>query len=157
MKETDVYYPKDHNRIQTATGDYAVKDYAALLEVQEAEVLARYQEGFYQNEAAVTSHSFGQGTAYFIAPRTEQAFLDEFYEARVEDLHLANPLVVAGNPEVSIQSRKQAGRNYHFVMNFSETVQEVTLAQELHDLLTDETVPNAVQLQPYQVRVLVAE
>ena len=157
VKETDVYYPKDHNRIQTATGDYAVKDYAALLEVQEAEVLARYQEGFYQNEAAVTSHSFGQGTAYFIAPRTEQAFLDEFYEARVEDLHLANPLVVAGNPEVSIQSRKQAGRNYHFVMNFSETVQEVTLAQELHDLLTDETVPNAVQLQPYQVRVLVAE
>ena len=157
VKETDVYYPKDHNRIQTATGDYAVKDYAALLEVQEAEVLARYQEGFYQNEAAVTSHSFGQGTAYFIAPRTEQAFLDEFYGARVEDLHLANPLVVAGNPEVSIQSRKQAGRNYHFVMNFSETVQEVTLAQELHDLLTDETVPNAVQLQPYQVRVLVAE
>lgn len=157
VKETDVYYPKDHNRIQTATGDYAVKDYAALLEVQEAQVLARYQEGFYQNEAAVTSHSFGQGTAYFIAPRTEQAFLDEFYGARVEDLHLANPLVVAGNPEVSIQSRKQAGRNYHFVMNFSETVQEVTLAQELHDLLTDETVPNAVQLQPYQVRVLVAE
>lgn len=157
VKETDVYYPKDHNRIQTATGDYAVKDYAALLEVQEAEVLARYQEGFYQNEAAVTSHSFGQGTAYFIAPRTEQAFLDEFYEARVEDLHLANPLVVAGNPEVSIQSRKQAGRNYHFVMNFSETVQEVTLAQELHDLLTDETVPNALHLQPYQVRVLVAE
>lgn len=157
VKETDVYYPKDHNRIQTATGDYAVKDYAALLEVQEADVLARYQEGFYQNEAAVTSHSFGQGTAYFIAPRTEQAFLDEFYGARVEDLHLANPLVVAGNPEVSIQSRKQAGRNYHFVMNFSETVQEVTLAQELHDLLTDETVPNAVQLQPYQVRVLVAE
>ena len=157
VKETDVYYPKDHNRIQTATGDYAVKDYAALLEVQEAEVLARYQEGFYQNEAAVTSHSFGQGTAYFIAPRTEQAFLDEFYGARVEDLHLANPLVVAGNPEVSIQSRKQAGRNYHFVMNFSETVQEVTLAQELHDLLTDETVPNALHLQPYQVRVLVAE
>lgn len=157
VKETDVYYPKYHNRIQTATGDYAVKDYAALLEVQEAEVLARYQEGFYQNEAAVTSHSFGQGTAYFIAPRTEQAFLDEFYEARVEDLHLANPLVVAGNPEVSIQSRKQAGRNYHFVMNFSETVQEVTLAQELHDLLTDETVPNALHLQPYQVRVLVAE
>lgn len=157
VKETDVYYPKDHNRIQTATGDYAVKDYAALLEVQEAQVLARYQEGFYQNEAAVTSHSFGQGTAYFIAPRTEQAFLDEFYGARVEDLHLANPLVVAGNPEVSIQSRKQAGRNYHFVMNFSETVQEVTLAQELHDLLTDETVPNALHLQPYQVRVLVAE
>ena len=157
VKETDVYYPKDHNRIQTATGDYAVKDYAALLEVQEAQVLACYQEGFYQNEAAVTSHSFGQGTAYFIAPRTEQAFLDEFYGARVEDLHLANPLVVAGNPEVSIQSRKQAGRNYHFVMNFSETVQEVTLAQELHDLLTDETVPNALHLQPYQVRVLVAE
>lgn len=157
VKETDVYYPKDHNRIQTANGDYAVKDYAALLEVQEAEVLARYQEGFYQNEAAVTSHSFGQGTAYFIAPRTEQAFLDEFYGARVEDLHLANPLVVAGNPEVSIQSRKQAGRNYHFVMNFSETVQEVTLAQGMQDLLTEEPVNETLHLQPYQVRVLVAE
>lgn len=157
VKETDVYYPKDHNRIQTATGDYAVKDYAALLEVQEAQVLARYQEGFYQNEAAVTSHSFGQGTAYFIAPRTEQAFLDEFYGARVEDLHLANPLVVAGNPEVSIQSRKQAGRNYHFVMNFSETVQEVTLVQGMQDLLTEKPVTKTLHLQPYQVRVLVAE
>ena len=157
VKETDVYYPKDHNRIRTANGDYAVKDYAALLEVQEADVLARYQEGFYQNEAAVTGHSFGQGTAYFIAPRTEQAFLDEFYGARVENLHLANPLVVAGNPEVSIQSRKQAGRNYHFVMNFSETVQEVTLAQGMQDLLTEEPVNETLHLQPYQVRVLVAE
>lgn len=157
VKETDVYYPKDHNRIQTATGDYGVKDYAALIEVQDAEVLARYQEGFYQGEAAVTRHHFGEGDAYFIAPRTEQAFLDEFYGLRTKELHLANPLVVAGNPDVSIQSREQAGRTYHFVMNFSEAVQEVTLAQELQDLLTGETMSETLHLQPYQVRVLVAE
>lgn len=157
VKETDVYYPKDHNRIQTATGDYIVKDYAALIEVQDAEVLARYQEGFYQSEAAVTRHHFGEGDAYFIAPRTEQAFLDEFYGLCTKELHLANPLVVAGNPDVSIQSREQAGRTYHFVMNFSEAVQEVTVAQELQDLLTGETMPKTLHLQPYQVRVLVAE
>lgn len=157
VKETDVYYPKDHNRIQTATGDYGVKDYAALIEVQDAEVLARYQEGFYQGEAAVTRHHFGEGDAYFIAPRTEQAFLDEFYGLCTKELHLANPLVVVGNPDVSIQSREQAGRTYHFVMNFSEEVQEVTLAQELQDLLTGETMPETLHLQPYQVRVLVAE
>lgn len=157
VKETDVYYPKDQNRIQTANGEYKVKDYAALIDVQEAEVIARYQESFYQGEAAVTCHNYGKGQAFFIAPRTEQDYLTEFYSKRSQELNLSNPLIEKGNPLVSVQSRSQENHKYHFVMNFSEETQTVTLAKELMDEVTKEKQGQTISLAPYQVRVLVEE
>jgi beta-galactosidase len=155
VKETDVYYPHDQNAITSKAGTFAVKDYAALLNVQGAEVLARYQSGFYKDEAAVTRHAYGQGQAFFIGPRTNGDYLEQFYGEIVRELALGNPFIVAGNTAVSVQTRYQAGQAFHFVMNFSEEEQTITVVRELQDLLSGEVQEKQLALQPYQVCVLV--
>lgn len=153
VRETDVYYPTDRNQVVLADVCYPVKDYAALFEVLDAEVLAHYEEDFYAGAAAVTRKVHGTGAAYFVGPRTESDFLAAFYQEVTAGLALQPSLVVAGDPEVSVQMRSGAQRQFTFVMNFSETTKTITLASEQLDLLTGKMVPTQLELQPYQVCV----
>ena len=153
VKETDVYYPRDHNQVVMADTSYSVKDYAALLEVLDAEVVARYGEDFYAGEAAVTKKTTGNDTAYFVGARTDNDFLVDFYQEVTAGLNLMPSLVVAGDPEVSVQMRTGSKGDFTFVMNFSEMTKTITLAREQVDLLTGKTVPTQLELQPYQVLV----
>lgn len=153
VKETDVYYPKDHNGIVMGDQNFTVHDYAALLEPSSAEVLACYTDDFYADEAAVTANSYGAGRAYFIGGRTDNDFLLALYNQISEELALTNPLVVSGDPEVSVQSRENEQGSMTFVMNFSEAVKHVEFSGEHHDLLSDQIVTGEIELAPYQVVV----
>lgn len=153
VKETDTYYPKDRNGLVMGDQQFAVKDYAALLKPVDAEVLAHYTDDFYAGEAAVTLNSYGKGTAYFIGGRTESDFLTAFYDDVSTELSLENPLVISGDPEVSVQSRENETGRMTFVMNFSETVKYIELAGEHYDLVSGTAVTGQLELEPYQVIV----
>jgi beta-galactosidase GanA len=60
-------------------GAYEVCDYCELIHTETAEALAVYQNDFYAGRPALTVNGFGKGKAYYIAARTENSFLDDFY------------------------------------------------------------------------------
>ena len=157
VTETDTLYPKDTNSVRYKNNDYAAKDYCSLLEVIDAEVLATYGSDFYAKQAAITKHSIGRGTAYFIGARTEDAFLYEFYESLAQEYHLKNEWVIQGDEEVSVQTRDSDNQSYYFVMNFSEEAKEIRVLEESIDLLTQEKQSTTLLLSPYEVKVLVPQ
>ena len=154
VTETDTLYPADENRLSFGEQEYQVKDYCSLLQVEAAEVLGSYQQDFYKGTAAVTKNDFGAGQAYFIGGRTGSDFLDDFYRSIANTLDLTNPWIVEGHPDVSVQSREEGDHRYSFVMNFSEEVNRIRVAQKGVDLITGKEVGPEMVLQPYEVFVV---
>lgn len=154
VKETDTLYPKDRNQLDYQGNSYEVQDYCSILELKGGQSLGRYTQDFYAQQPAVTQHTVGAGTAYYIGARTSQDFLTDFYRDLAQELTLTNQWVVTGHPDVSVQSRDFEEDSYYFVMNFSEESQEIEVAQESIDLLTGEKLGRPIQLKPYGVKVL---
>ncbi|WP_239256300.1 beta-galactosidase [Listeria ilorinensis] len=155
-QELEMLYPDEHNRITFEGQQFETKDYSEIITVQQADVLGEYQEDFYRGTPAVTRHILGEGTAYYLAARTNRDFLKQFYQPIIKELALADSL--AKNPiyEVSIQTRIKNGYRYYFVMNFSEDVQTIELSQVTADIETGQTVEAELRLAPYETRILKA-
>lgn len=155
IHETDVYYPKDKNSIVFNNNKhFEVIDYAALIEVENAESIAFYEKDFYAESVAVTKNKYGEGEGYFIGPRTDIDFLEEFYTMICDKLSIFNKFVVTGQKDVSIQSRKIENEEYIFVMNFSEETQTIEVNDRTIDILSDESINFEINLEPYDVKVL---
>ncbi|MDR4318127.1 beta-galactosidase [Niallia circulans] len=157
VKETDTLYPKDRNTLTYNGKQYEIKDYCTIFERKEANILATYMEDFYQGNPAVVENCYGKGKAYFIGARTEQAFLDDFYEELQKEGNLDSEREILHKEGVSVQRRDSAECYYLFVMNFTEQKQTVTLKESFFDLLTQEIKQEQIELLPYEVRVLKRE
>lgn len=69
-EDTDTFNPSEYNGIIWSNGARIrtlVRDYAEILQVQSAEVLASFEDDFYVGKAAITKNQFGKGYAYYVA------------------------------------------------------------------------------------------
>src|SRR5699024_1110367 len=133
--ETDTLYPKDRNAVTYAGKSYEMKDYGTVIDVESAKPVAFYEEDYYQNQPAVTSHEWREGKAYYIGARLERAFHDDFYGRLIEDLNLKAIVDADAPASVSIQGRRiDESTNLVFGMNFSEESQVVYLSEEVVDI-----------------------
>lgn len=122
--ELDTLYPTQRNSLVYDGQTYAVRDYAAILERTTATKLATYEQDFYAGTAAITKNHLGQGEAYMIAARTDQALLDHFYGGIYWP---ADNYWVDGAKGVSVSVRASESHQYVFIMNFTETPQPISL------------------------------
>ena len=152
--ELDTLYPEEHNQISYEDHFFETKDYSAVIEAKSAQVLGVYQSEFYHGTPAITKNCFGRGTAYYLAARTSHDFFKHFYGQLASELNLTEDAIAKPNPEVSIQGRTNAERDYYFIMNFSEQEQQLTLVCNVVDLETNQAVPQQLSLAPYEVRVV---
>lgn len=65
----------DHNQ------NYRVLEMAERIHSEGAQVIGTYGNDFYAGEPAVTQNSYGAGNAFYIAARTGEDFLTDFYAA----------------------------------------------------------------------------
>ena len=151
--ELEMLYNDERNQLSYQNDVFEIKDYAAIIEPTTADVLATYTQEFYQGTPALTKHSFGKGTTYFMAARTTTDFLKTFYLEQINHLDLANDIVTTHVPEVSIQMRSNEKQIYYFMMNFSEKTQEIQLTRPLVDMETKQTISGTITLAPYEVVV----
>ncbi|MFD1393102.1 beta-galactosidase [Lacticaseibacillus jixianensis] len=151
LGEFDSVYPDEHNHVDFAGQQFETHDYNQLIEPVDAEVLGRYQDDFYAGSPAITRHRFGQGTAYYIGPRTKRDLLNVLYASLpVVQAELAR-LVAKPNPAVSIQSRVGQGERTYFIMNFSSCPQTISLARPLIDCESHGPLLGQLVLTPYRV------
>ena len=153
-KELDTLLPGEQYHIKYAGKTYATHDYDQVVTATDAEVLGTYVDNFYQGTPAVTKHRYQQGTAYYLSARSSADFIQDFYQSIIDELGLANDFIEIGNPVVSCQDRYQGGTCYHFLMNFSEQVQNVRLKRPAVNLLTGQDVSQNVELAKYGVMIL---
>ncbi|NNM86986.1 MAG: beta-galactosidase [Phycisphaerae bacterium] len=112
------------------TGSYAARHYAEVLYPRGARVLATFEHEFYAGFPALSVNSFGRGKAYYTASRNDDRFHSDFIGGVLSDIKLqgshgsALPL-----PDgISVQVRRRGEREFIFVMNFTESRQDVSVA-----------------------------
>lgn len=162
-QQNDTSHPtkNQENPISTQTnptpafaGTYRVIDYCTLIHAEHAEVLATYTEDFYAGRPALTYHPTGAGGTYYLAARTEDRFLADFYPALFARHNIRSPFPGALPEGVTAQMRTDGATTFFFLLNATADEKEVP-APGLTLLATGEPAQNPVHLGPWGTAVLV--
>ena len=159
-EEIDTLHSDENNSLLLSenslglSGSYGVKDFCDLIHTESAQVLAVYGEDFYQRRPALTVNGFGKGDAYYIAARTGEDFLDDFYNALADKLSISRIMDVELPCGVTAQQRTDGQNRYIFIMNFNAKKEEICLAGIYTNMFTGEERQGVLELNPYDVKVL---
>lgn len=128
-----------------------VKVFLDVLELEGAEVLAEYTQGFAAGRPAITMNSWGKGLAVYVGTHPEQEFVDALIEMLAEKSGVAIGPKLPKDVEVAV--RRSPERELIFVMNYSGEPQKVTLPEGGRSVIgPDES--GEIELEPYGVRVI---
>ncbi|MDR0785373.1 MAG: beta-galactosidase [Treponema sp.] len=126
-EEIDALYPNETNMVVWNGKTYKAFDFCEIVHCRGAKRLATYGKDFYAGQPALTINHRGKGKAYFIAARTEQAFLNDFYASLVKESRVHRALD-ANLPEgVTAQERSDGKTRSIFVMNFTPFPKNIIL------------------------------
>ena len=105
---------------------------------------------------ALTVNEYGKGKAYYITSNNDTRFLSDFYGSLEAKIGFVRSLDVDLPHGVSAQLRTDGEKKFVFLMNFNAAPTTVDFGKQTWtDLLTDEQVSGRVELDTYQVMVLV--
>ncbi|WP_311774043.1 beta-galactosidase [Metabacillus elymi] len=152
--ETDTLFPNDKNFVTFRNGTYELKDYATVIESNTANIEGVYQDDFYANTPAITSHQYESGKSYYIGARLDDQFHQDFYSELIKDLSLEPVFPVTHGKGVSVQVRQAPEHDYIFVMNFTEEKQQVSFETKVTDMVTGEDLTGEITLDKYEVRIV---
>lgn len=159
-EEIDTLYGNESNQVTftnnndlTIQGSFKAYDYCEVIHPTTAKTIAMYDKSYYASKPAVTVNDFGQGKAYYIGSRNEQAMQDELFYRLAKTLKIDPPLKGLIPSNISVQKRG----NFTFVMNFDEVAHTIIFDQGMYrDLLTDIIYTEKIELQSYQTIILEA-
>ncbi len=144
------------NELQLS-GSYSFHQYAELIHPETATMIAAYGSEFYAGYPAVTVNNHGNGKAYFIAARTDDHLLADFYAALLRSENITGALSVELPRGVSAQVRETETQRFVFLMNFTNQHQRVEPGEAQYvDALTGLHLQRTLDLVPYDMRILAA-
>lgn len=151
-EEFDALYEDQKNSLTYKGKEYECGFICDILNLEGAKQVCAYGSDYYKDTPVVTVNEFGKGKTYYIAARTEQAFLNEFYKDICADAGLEPP--VQNLPEgVLVTEREKDGKKYLFVMNFSREERRVCVP-EGRNLLTGKETGGCIVLGDNGVAVI---
>jgi len=104
---TDVGFP----------GVYTARTLCDQIHLEGAEVLARYADGWYAGRPALTCNSYGEGEAYYVASRNDQAFNEAFLGSLVKRLNIRRAVEAELPAGVTAQRRIGTDGETVFLLN----------------------------------------
>ncbi len=150
-EEIDTLYPDDRNAALFKDGSVAeIKDYAEILRVDGAKVLASYMQDFYKGTPAVTAKDYGKGTAYYVAARISDVKMQEIFLEMAEKAGVEHKELPSG---VEYHKRTADGECYEFYLNNSEEIKKVKNVHGIN-LLNSEKVDGILELEKYGAAVV---
>ncbi len=113
--------------------------------------LGLYEEDFYAALPCLTRHTFGKGTAYYLAAKVEQSGLDAIYADIAAELDL--PRAMTQDLPKGVIATERGGAI--FLQNYSGAAQQVVFEKKYTDLLTGSEVQGEYVMPVNGVMVLV--
>lgn len=160
-EEIDVLYPEDLQSIALVpdndlglAGTFTVTDYADRIHTQGAEVLASYTHQFYAQQPALTRNRHGEGSAWYLAARTEPAFLAALANALVGQTGISRATTAPLPEGVHAARRCDTQHEYLFLLNFARHARTVTLDRAGRDLLSGKQTGTQLRLDGYGALVI---
>jgi len=124
-EEVDALYPEDRNSLVWNGKSYEAFEFCDLIHAKGAEVLGTYGSDFYAGRPALTVNRTGEGRAYFIAARTGEDFLNDFYRTLIGEAGIKRPFEAELPKGVTAQTRSDGKTDYIFIMNFTPSATKV--------------------------------
>ncbi len=125
----DLFQVPDHASLEADFTDKSapISEWMELLEPQEADVLARYKLDYENNYAAITAHSYGKGSAYYIGCYFSIEVLKDLFrkilpECSLKALELSFPVIVK-------RGRNSEDRELIYVYNYSNSPKTLQMKQ----------------------------
>lgn len=150
-EEIDTLYPDDKNIAEFTDGSSGIiKDYAEILRVNNASVLATYGQDFYKGTPVVTANNYGKGTAYYVGARIAQSKMRDIFIQMAQKVGIEYKKLPLG---VEYHKRTADGESYEFYLNNTESsvvVEDVNGT----NLLNDKKVNGILELEKYEIAVV---
>lgn len=115
-----------------------------------AEAVVRCVDGPVPGAPAVTRNRYGEGTAWYVATRTDEETTARLVERMVAEAGVSP--VAATSPGVEVQRRRSGERTWLFVINHTD--ERVQVPASGTDLVTGVAVDEAVSVEPGGVAVV---
>ena len=159
QEEIDAPGPEFENSMIFNGISYPVGNLRELIHVSgDTQVLACYTDDYVKGMPALTAHSFGRGTAYYIAAEPDRALLNALYKEAAGKAGLKNPLGIPLPYGVTVSLRtNQDGGGLIFVMNFKNEPAELCGFGQYTDGETGEIYKHQMILEPFSCRILISE
>lgn len=147
------FAPSQTNEILAHDGmRYGCDLWADVINLEGATALAHYTGGFYAGGPALTRHSFGQGTAYYVGTRPTADALDWLLKRACADAGVS-PAYAAPEGVEAIR-RQDENTALLYLLNHRDQAVTVTLPEPATDLVTGRSVAGSLRLEPRDVAIL---
>ncbi len=157
VEEVDALFPGTKNSFVWQGKTYEAIEFCELTHAKTASVLAVYGQDFYVGMPAVTENTFGAGRCYYIAARTGEDFLQDFYSHIAGEANVL-PLLKSIPQGLGVAERiGEGGKKFVFISNFLPTENTVILADKWQDMLTGREVSKEIVVGPRETLVLSQE
>lgn len=161
-EEIDSLHDHDSNRIVMEngnslglSGEYKARELCDLIHLEGAKALAVYGEDFYAGRPALTENQLGEGKAYYVASRNDEAFIKDMMHVVTAEIGIKRVIDTELPYGVTAQLRMDGQSDYVFISNFSGSDVKVSLDEcNYTDLLSGISVSDAVEVAAYSCRVL---
>ena len=140
-EEIDTLYDCDINSATFTNGNKAkIHDYAEILRVSDADVIARYDSDFYAGTPVVTRKTYGDGKSYYVAARLDMNTMSELFKTMLEETE--TPYYVLPDGIEYHKREDENGDTIEFYLNVTD--KELSFSTISGDKLT---------LEPYGVKI----
>ena len=147
------YALDQHNVLITADGQrFPCTLWSDVIDLAGAEVLAWYGDDWFAHQPALTRHRLGQGEAYYLGTRPNEAGMDWLLTQACQAAGVDSAAHVPAGVEAV--RRQSADTRLLYVLNHGATAVTITLAEPCTDLLTDRRLMDSLTLEPQAVAVL---
>jgi beta-galactosidase len=155
--EPGAYRPSPDNQIKSVSpdwqGEYKVKGWADVLELNGAQPLFCYQKDYYAGRPAVTLAEYGKGKVIYVGAILEQNFYVELARRACQWAKMkVGPEIPEG---MDFAMREKNQRAFRFLMNFGDSSKTVDLPGEHRDLLSGKSFKDQVTIPRLDLCVLV--
>ena len=140
--EIDGLYEWEENELVPVSGNvlgldtaYTCKYLCDLVKAEEAQVLMTYGKDFYQGYPALTVHSFGEGSAWYIAADAEESFYQDFLGALVKRIGISSPVAGEIPCGLEVTTRETEAEQYVIFQNFGKTSVRLPLPDGEYEML----------------------
>jgi len=126
-----------------------------IIKCRGAEIVGRYMESYYKNEACITINRFGQGCAIYIGTNPSPEIKKCLLRWAIEKSGV-KPSFQADSENIEVVLRRKEGKDYLFFLNHSEKSHQVKLDQSCVELLErrEYSKDSVVTIEPKGVRII---
>jgi len=160
VEETDALTKDERNHIVIMgemvcqEKEYSCNFLCDHINVETAEILGVYRDDFYKGTPCLTRNRYGEGCAYYIGTRPEEAFLIELCDYILESDTMVKP-VLSSKGEVEITVRYQKEKEIFFLIGHGSKGGTVDLGNKKYrDLINDKVLTGVIKIGQHDVLLI---